>query len=60
MPHKKTIEAATEDEREGKSASTQAGEFLREEMHHIREGKTVRAPPSRQLPSDCRKPVAPG
>src|SRR5262249_50872678 len=28
-----------EDEREGKSASTQAGEFVREEMHHIREGK---------------------
>jgi len=32
-------EKAREDEREGKSPSTQAGEFVREEMHHIREGK---------------------
>ena len=34
-----TIERAREDAREGKSPSTQAGEFVREEMHHIREGK---------------------
>ena len=39
MPDKKTIEAARADKRAGKSASTQAGEFVREEMHHIREGK---------------------
>src|SRR5262249_25898985 len=39
MPDKETIEKAMEDKREGKSASTQAGEFVREEMHHIREGK---------------------
>jgi hypothetical protein len=39
MPEQETIERAREDEREGKSASTQAGEFVREEMHHIREGK---------------------
>jgi hypothetical protein len=39
MPEKETMERAREDEREGKSASTQAGEFVREEMHHIREGK---------------------
>ena len=39
MPEKKTIERARRDKREGKSASTQAGEFVREEMHHIREGK---------------------
>jgi hypothetical protein len=39
MPEKETLEAAEEDKREGKSASTQAGEFVREEMHHIREGK---------------------
>ncbi len=39
MPEKKTIERAKEDAREGKAASTQAGEFVREEMHHIREGK---------------------
>ena len=39
MPDKETIERAKEDAAEGKSASTQAGEFVREEMHHIREGK---------------------
>jgi hypothetical protein len=39
MPEKQTIEQAREDAREGKSPSTQAGEFVREEMHHIREGK---------------------
>jgi len=39
MPEKETIERAQEDEREGKAPSTQAGEFVREEMHHVREGK---------------------
>ena len=39
MPEKKTIERAREDAREGKAPSTQAGEFVREEMDHIREGK---------------------
>jgi hypothetical protein len=39
MPEKATIERAKKDKREGKSASTQAGEFVREEMEHIREGK---------------------
>jgi hypothetical protein len=39
MPDKETVERAREDAREGKSPSTQAGEFVREEMHHIREGK---------------------
>jgi hypothetical protein len=39
MPEKETVERAREDAREGKSPSTQAGEFVREEMHHIREGK---------------------
>jgi Family of unknown function (DUF6496) len=39
MPEKKTIKRAREDAREGKSPSTQAGEFVREEIHHIREGK---------------------
>lgn len=39
MPDKETIERAHEDAREGKSASTQAGEFVREEIHHVREGK---------------------
>src|SRR5438270_7756679 len=39
MPDKETLERAREDAREGKSTSTQAGEFVREEMEHIREGK---------------------
>jgi len=39
MPEKRTLERARRDKRQGKSASTQAGEFVREEMHHIREGK---------------------
>ena len=39
MPEEDTIERAREDAREGKSPSTQAGEFVREEMEHIREGE---------------------
>jgi hypothetical protein len=39
MPEEEVIERAREDEREGKSPSTQAGEFVREEMEHIREGQ---------------------
>ena len=39
MPERKTVERARKDKREGKAASTQAGEFVREEMDHIREGK---------------------
>jgi hypothetical protein len=39
MPEKETLRRAARDKRQGKSASTQAGEFIREEMHHIREGK---------------------
>jgi hypothetical protein len=39
MPEAKTIERAKRDKQQGKSANTQAGEFVREEMEHIREGK---------------------
>jgi len=39
MPEIETLRRAQEDKREGKAPSTQAGEFVREEMHHIREGK---------------------
>jgi hypothetical protein len=38
MPEKKPIERAREDQREGKAPSTQAGEFVREEIELIREG----------------------
>jgi hypothetical protein len=39
MPDRKTIEHARQDKKEGKAPSTQAGEFVREEMDHVREGK---------------------
>src|SRR3954469_10721621 len=39
MPEKTTIERARRDKREGKAPSTQAGEFVREEIEHIRHGK---------------------
>jgi hypothetical protein len=39
MPEKKTIERAQKAKRAGKSPSTQAGEFVHEEIEHIREGK---------------------
>src|ERR1041385_8060721 len=39
MPEKETLERAEEDKKEGKAPSTQAGEFVREEIEHVREGK---------------------
>ncbi len=39
MPDKITIQRAKRDARQGKALSTQAGEFVREEIHHIRAGK---------------------
>lgn len=39
MPEKETKERAEKKKREGKAPSTQAGEFVREEIEHIREGK---------------------
>ena len=39
MPEKATLKRARQDRRAGKSPSTQAGEFVREEIHHVREGK---------------------
>src|SRR5437867_874479 len=38
MPEKETLERAREDKREGKAPSTQAGEFVREEIELIRKG----------------------
>ena len=49
MPEKETMERAREDAREGKSPSTQAGEFVREEMHHVREGKHGAASPQQAI-----------
>ena len=39
MPKKQTIDRAQRDKREGKSATTQAGEFVREEIETIRKGE---------------------
>jgi len=39
MPEKKTLERARRDKREGKAPTTQAGEFVREEIEHIRKGE---------------------
>jgi len=39
MPEKDTLRRLAEDKRQGKAPSTQAGEFIREEIHHIRQGK---------------------
>ena len=39
MPNPTTKKKAEQDLAEGKSASTAAGEFVREEIHHVREGK---------------------
>ncbi len=39
MAETETLERAEQDKREGKAPSTQAGEFVREEMEHIRRGK---------------------
>jgi len=39
MPERKTLARAARDRRQRKAATTQAGEFVREEMHHVREGK---------------------
>jgi hypothetical protein len=39
MPERKTLERASKARREGKAPTTQAGEFVREEIEHVREGK---------------------
>jgi hypothetical protein len=39
MPEKETLQRAAQDARQGKAPSTQAGEFVKEEIDHIREGK---------------------
>lgn len=45
MPSKEATQKAKRDKREGKSPSTQAGEFIREEMHKVRRGEHgVRSP----------------
>lgn len=49
MPKRETLERAERDKEQGKSPSTQAGEFIREEMHHIREGKHGASSPQQAI-----------
>jgi hypothetical protein len=49
MPEKETLERAERDKEQGKSPSTQAGEFIREEMHHIRGGKHGASSPQQAI-----------
>jgi hypothetical protein len=45
MPDKETVKKAKQDLKEGKSPSTAAGEFVHEEIEHVRQGKHgVRSP----------------
>ncbi len=39
MPEKRTIQRARRAKRQGKAATTQAGEFVKEEMDHMKRGK---------------------
>jgi Family of unknown function (DUF6496) len=39
MPEQETLRSAREDQQQGKAPSTQAGEFVREEIEHVRRGK---------------------
>jgi hypothetical protein len=39
MPEKKTVRRARKDARQGKAPSTQAGEYVHEEMEHVKKGK---------------------
>jgi hypothetical protein len=49
MPERSAAARAKDDEREGKSASTQAGEFVREEMHREREGEGPATSPKQAI-----------
>ncbi len=39
MPERRTLERAKRAKAQGKSASTQAGEFIKEQIQHVREGR---------------------
>ncbi|MGC2640047.1 MAG: DNA-binding protein [Acidobacteriaceae bacterium] len=49
MPDQETTEKAKEDLREGKSPSTAAGEFVHEEIEHVREGKHGASSPQQAI-----------
>jgi hypothetical protein len=52
MPERETLRRAEQDKREGKAPSTQAGDFVREEIHHIREGKHGGGDPRNNKPQE--------
>jgi hypothetical protein len=60
MPEKKTLERARRDKAQGKSASTQAGEFVREEIEHVREGKHGARSTKQAIAMGCPRPGEPG
>src|ERR1700751_3055385 len=49
MPNRKRVQRAQRDKAEGKSPSTQAGEFVREEIHHVREGNHGASSPQQAI-----------
>ena len=59
MPEKATLRRAQQDAREGKAPTTQAGEFVREEIDHGREGKHGVRSANKPSPSGYRKRAAP-
>ena len=55
MPEKETLERARQDKAEGKAPSTQAGEFVREEIEHVRQANMERGRPSKRSRLGLRK-----
>jgi hypothetical protein len=53
MPEQETIRRAERDKQESKPPSTQAGEFVREEMEHVRQESMAPDLQSKPLPSAC-------
>jgi hypothetical protein len=56
MPEKEVVERARRDALEGKAPSTQAGEFVREEFEHVREGKHGARSPQQAIAIGLSKP----
>ena len=59
MPDKSTIEKAKKDKEENKSGSTQAGEFVHDEIEKVKKENMVYVPLSRQLLPGYQKPAGP-
>jgi hypothetical protein len=55
VPEKKTVRRARKKKHEGKASSTQAGEFVREEMHDTRKGKHGAVQRNKPWQSACRR-----